>query len=176
MNTVFAEQFAVRSGFVPISMATGANTGDWVSMANYNRITFLFFKAVGTAGQDPTITLLQAKTNAGGSSKALNITRVDKQQGTLLTAVDAWTTSTSASPATNDTFSTNTWTNSDLAEQQAIVLIDIQGEQLDSDGGFYFVNASVADVGTNSQIGGMLYILGEPRYGGPPSQTPGVES
>jgi hypothetical protein len=37
-------------------------------------------QGAGTAGDDPTITVSQAKTVAGGSAKALGFTRVDKKQ------------------------------------------------------------------------------------------------
>lgn len=164
MNRHFVEKAQLAAGFVPVNMATGANNSDWVSLKNYGRCAIIFFKGIGTAGQDPTITLLQATSVAGAGSKALNITRVDKKQGTDLTTIGTFTTSTSGSPASNDTFATNTWTNSDLAEQQGIVVIDVKAEDLDIDNGFDVIRANVADVGTNSQIGGILYVLHEPRY------------
>jgi hypothetical protein len=155
-------QFA--SGFVPVNLATAANTGDWFSLANYGRIAFLFHKGAGTAGEDPVITIQQATAAAGTGAKALNVTRVDTKQGADLAAIGTFTVSTSASPATNDTFSTNTWTNSTLAEEQAIVVIEFRAQDLDVNNGFYFVQASIADVGTNSQIGSLQAILYEPRY------------
>jgi len=164
MNQHFVEKNQIAEGFLPINMAAGANAGDWVSLKNFGRCAIVIFKGVGTAGQDPTVTLLQAKTVSGGSSKPLTISRVDKKQAaTNLQAVGSFTKSTPGSPATNDTFSTNTWTNSDLAEQAAIVVIDVMAEDLDTDNGFDCIQASIADVGTNSQIGGLLYFLHEPR-------------
>lgn len=168
MNEVFAETHQVCQGFLPVDLRTAANSGDWVSMKNWGRLTIIFYKGVGTAGDDPTLTLKQATDVTGAGNKALAITRVDKKQAaTNLLAVGVNTVSTSASPASNDTFNTanGTWTNSDLAEQAAIVQIDVKAEELDADGSFDCVQLSVGDVGTNAQLGGMLYILSEPRYG-----------
>lgn len=165
MNQHFVEKNQIAQGFLPVLMNSGANAGDWVSLKNYGRVAIVFFKAVGTGGDDPVITLEQATDVSAGGAKALNITRVDKKQAaTNLLAVGTFTKSTSDSPASNDTFSTNTWTNSDLAEQAAIVVIDVKAEDLDIDGGFDCIRASIADVGTNAQLGCLLYILHEPRY------------
>lgn len=163
-NQHAAEQFNFAQGFLPVAMNTAANTADVVSLKGYGGCLVIIYKAVGTAGDDPTVTLLQGTDVAFGTNKALNITRVDKKQAASnLLAVGTYTKSTSSSPASNDTFSTNTWTNSDLAEQAAIVLIDIKPEMLDIDGGYDCVRVSVGDVGTNAQLGCVLYMLYDPR-------------
>jgi hypothetical protein len=163
-NQHAAEQFNFAQGFLPVAMNTAANTADVVSLKGYGGCLIVFFKAVGTAGDDPTITLLQGTDVAFATNKALNITRVDKKQAaTNLLAVGTYTKSTSDSPASHDTFSTNTWTNSDLAEQAAIVLIDIKAEMLDANNGYDCIRASIGDVGTNAQLGCMLYMLYDPR-------------
>lgn len=167
MNQHFAEQYNVCQGFLPVAMNTAANSGDWVSMRDYGRCTIIVFKAVGTAGDDPTIAIKQATAVAGTSSKALTLTTVYKKQAaTNLLAVGTYTKTTSDSSASNDTFvaASGTWTNSDLAEQAAIIVIDIKAEDLDSDNGFDCVQVSIADVGTNAQLGCALYLLGEPRF------------
>lgn len=152
-------------GFLPVAMNTAANAGDAISLKNYDGCLIIFFKALGTASQDPTITLEQGTDVAFGTNKALNITRVDKKQAaTNLLAVGTYTKSTTASPATNDTFSTNTWTNSTLAEEAAIVLIDVKSADLDTDNGYDCIRASIADVGTNAQLGALLYMTYGARY------------
>jgi hypothetical protein len=163
-NQHAAEQFNFCQGFLPVAMNTAANTADVVSLKGYNKCLIIFYKAVGTAGDDPTITLLQGTDVAFGTNKALNITRVDKKQAaTNLLSTGTYTLSTSASAASHDTFSTNTWTNTDLAEQAAIVLIDIAVSDLDIDGGYDCIRMSVGDVGTNAQLGCALYMLYEPK-------------
>lgn len=164
MNRTLTEKLQIAQGYLPVAMNTASNAGDWVSLKNYFRCAVVFFKAVGTAGDDPVITLEQATAVAGTGAKALNITRVDKKQAaTNLLAVGTFTKSTAASPASHDTFSTNTWTNSDLAEQAAIVVIDIDATDLDIANGFTCIRATVGDVGTNAQLGAMLYLLHDPK-------------
>ncbi len=169
VNLHFLEKNQVVSAFVPVAMNAGAPSVDWVSLKDYGRCAILIFKAIGTAGDDPTITLLQAKTVAGGSSKALNITRVDKKQAaTNLLATGTFATSTSDVPLSHDTFATNTWTNSDLAEQPALIVIDVKADDLDEDNGFDCVSFTIADVGTNAQLGCGMFILHEPKYSSAP--------
>jgi hypothetical protein len=166
-NTHAAEQFQICQGFLPVAMNTALNTADVVSLKGYNSCLIVFYKAVGTPGDDPVITLLQGTDVAFATNKALNITRIDKKQAaTNLLAVGTYTKSTAADNVTatsHDTFSTNTWTNSDLAEQAAIVLIDVKATDLDVANGYDCIRASVADVGTNAQLGSMLYILYDPK-------------
>lgn len=169
VNQHFVEKNQVVSAFLPVAMNAGAPSIDWVSLKDYGRCAIVLFKAIGTNGEDPTITLLQASKVDGTGSKALNITRVDKKQAaTNLLAVGTFTTSTSGSPATHDTFSTNTWTNSDLAEQAAVVIIDVKAEDLDIDNGFDCLSFTIADVGTNAQLGCAMFILHEPKYSAVP--------
>lgn len=169
LNQHFVEKNQVVSGFLPVAMNAGAPSVDYVSMKDYGRCAIIFFKAIGTNGDDPTITLLQATAVAGTGAKALNITRVDKKQAASnLLATGIFATSTPGSPATHDTFLTNTWTNSDLAEQAAVVIIDVKAEDLDIDNGFDCITVTIADVGTNAQLGCLLFVLHEPKYAAVP--------
>lgn len=165
MNMRFLEQIQVLSGFVPVAMNTNPGPiANWISLQDYGRVAFVFFKAIGTAGDDPTLTLLQATDTTGATNKALNINQVDKKQGAAVNAIGQFTTSTPAAPANHDTFSADTWTNSDLAEQQAIVVIEVRAEDLDIDGGFTSVKLNAGDVGTNAQLGCILAFASEPKY------------
>lgn len=157
-NVDFAEQVQVVSGFVPVNMATAANDGDWVSMKGYERCSIVFFKAAGTAGDDPTITLEQATAVAGTGAK--NLVAIDKvyvKQDTALTTVGTFTVTTQTAAAT--------YTDATSAEDQAIWVIDVQAEDLDRDNDFDCIRARVADVGTNAQIGCVLYLMWPARYG-----------
>ena len=156
MNKNIVEKMQICTGFVPVDMQTGANNGDWVSMKNYGRCAIVVFKAAGTAGDDPTVTVKQANDVSGTNAKALNFTRVDSKEGTL-TSIGQFTTTTQAAG--------NTYTNDTLAEKQAIIVIDIKAEDLDADNDFDCVQVSIADTGTNAQLGCALYLLHEPRYG-----------
>lgn len=166
-NKHILEKGQFVSGIIPVALNTNpGSVSDYVSMKGYGRCTIIFFKGVGTNGDDPIISLKQATKVDGTGVKALPFTRVDKKQAaTNLLSTGTFTTSTSASPASNDTFNTTngTWTNSDLAEQAALVVIDVKAEDLDIDGGFDCISALVADVGTNAQLGCLMYYLHEPR-------------
>jgi hypothetical protein len=157
-NIDFAEQVQVVSGFIPVNMATAANNGDYISMKGYERCTVLFFKAVGTAGDDPTITLDQATAVAGTGTKTLAvIDKVYTKQGADLTAVGINTVVTQAAAAT--------YTDATSAELAAIWQFDVLASDLDVDNGFDCFRAVVGDVGTNAQLGCLLYLLWPPRYG-----------
>jgi len=155
MNQHFLEKVQIASGFVPVDLQTGANAGDWVNMENYGRCAVVFFAAVGTAGDDPTLTLLQATDVAGTGSKAVTFTRVDHKQGADLEAVGQFTEVSQTAA--------NTYTDATSAEILKIWVVDIMAEDLDIDGGFSCLNAAVADVGLNAQLGCMLYMLHDPR-------------
>lgn len=155
MNQHFLEKNQVVAGFVPLALTT-ARTGDYVSLKNYGRCAVVFFAAAGTAGDDPTITLTQAKDVSGTSAKALNFTRIDVKQGSDLTTIGQFTTISQAAG--------NTYTEATSAEAQKIWVLDVLAEDLDVDNGFDCIRAAISDVGTNAQLGCMLYFLHEPRY------------
>jgi hypothetical protein len=157
MNQHFLEKVQPAPGFVPVNMATGANTGKRFDMKNYGRCAIILFKGAGNAAEDPTITVYQHNAASAGQSKALNFTEVRHKIGTLA-SVGEFTTETQAAG--------NTFTKSTLGDGQAIVVIDIKAEDLDVDGGYEWISADVADVGTNSQVGCILYCPHEPRFGG----------
>ena len=156
-NARFGELVNVMAGFGPVDMAAGANDGDWVGLANYERIAVLLFKAAGTAGQDVTITLQQATDNAGTGAKDLAcIDTVYRKQGTL-TSIGQWTVDEQTAAAS--------WTNDTNAEQAMIALFDVRRRDLDIDNDFDYIRARVADVGAGAQLGAMLYFGLQPLYG-----------
>jgi hypothetical protein len=151
------ENAQIIPAFLPVNLATAANTGDWVSLANYNHVAIVFIKGPGAAGEDPTITIAQASDAAGSDTKALTFTVVHKKQAaTILTATGTFTRVTQTAAAT--------FTHTDLGEAAAVIVIEFDAEELDAANGFKFIQASVDDVGSTSQIGTVLYILTEPRF------------
>ena len=159
------EQMQIVGAFRPVDMQTGANTGDWVGLKDYKHVAVVFWGAIGTAGDDPVLTIKQASDNAGTGAKALNINSAKafkKQAATDLTAVGSW------SSASADV-STNTLTNLTAAEQEELWVVEFDADELDVDNGFAYVQASVADVGGNAQLGACLYLLSEPRYPAQPT-------
>lgn len=157
------ENTQICAGFVPVNMATANNTGDWISMKNWGHLAIVIFKGAGAAAEPLTVTVSQATAVAGTNSKALNFTDLYTKAGADIFAIGTWTRVTQSA---GNTWAAGSGANGDY---QAIYLIEIDAEDLDVGGGFDCVQASIADVGTTSQVGGILYILTEPRVSNPAS-------
>ena len=157
---LLAEELQVAAAFVPVSLATAANDGDWVSLKNYGHVTIVFYGAAGAATEPATITVEQAQNVAGTNAKALDFTVVHKKHDADLQTVGQFTKVTQAAA---NTYPLGTTTG----DKQALILIDFNTEDLDVEGGFDCIRGRVADVGTTAQIGAMLYILSNPRYAPP---------
>lgn len=155
------EQGQLVAGFVPVDMSAAANTGDWVSLKHYSHVAIVLFKAAGTAGQDPTLTIQQATAVAGTNAKALNFTTIHVKQGADLAAIGTFTKVTQAAA--------NTYTSDTSAEEQAIWVVEFDAPDLDVANGFDCIQAAVADVGAASQVGALFYLLTKPRFTPPPS-------
>ncbi len=150
-----------------VDLSDGANTGDWVSLANHNHCAVVLISGVGTAGNDITLTIEQATNAAGDDNKALNLVtspvKVWKKQAvTSLASVAVWTDAASGVTA-------NAWTDAASAEQSLILVVEFDAADLDADGGFEFLQAS-ADAATGAEPGWIGYILSEPRYARAPDK------
>jgi len=139
LNNLFVEAAQVVVAFPPVDTQSGANNGDWVSMKNFDRLTVLFIKAAGVAGDDPVLTMKQATDVSGSGAKALNFTRVDSKVG-VQTGIGSFTTNTQAAG--------NTYTDTVSAEAQGLFAIEIQASDLDVSNGFDCVQFSVPDTGS----------------------------
>lgn len=153
-NMSLLEYVQIVSGFAPKTLTT-ARTADVVSLKNYRRCLVVFHKGIGTASDDPTLTILQGTDVAFGTSKALNFTTIYvKQDPTSLGDVGQWTKVTQSAG--------NTYTDTTSAEQEVIWAIDFKAEDLDCANGYDCIRASVSDVGTNAQYGAVEYLLYDP--------------
>jgi hypothetical protein len=160
-NTLALERMQIAAAIAPQALTT-ARTGYVASFKNYRRILVVFFKGIGTAGDDPTITLLQGTDIAFGTSKAINFTKVwTKMDLTKLSDVGQWTETTQSAA--------NTYTDATSAEQMAIWAIEVKAEDLDVDNGYDCIRASISDVGTNAQYGCVFYIGLDPLYPASPA-------
>jgi hypothetical protein len=159
LNNLLVEEMQIVSAIPPIDLSAAANNGDWVSMKGYDRCTIVFFKAAGTAGDDPTLTLRQAQDVSGTGAKALNFTRVDYKRGAQ-TGVGQFTTASQAAG--------NTYVDDASAEAQGLFCIEVKSEDLDVNNGFDCVQFQVPDVGANAQLGCALYLLRGARFGSVP--------
>ena len=146
----------IAEGVPTVDLQTAANNGDYISLQNVDRVMVVFTSGVGTAGDDPTLTIQQATTNAGGNVKALTFTSIfRKQAATSLAAVTEWTETTQSAA--------NTYTNATAAEQSIIWVVEFAAEDLDVANGFDHIRATVADIGSNAQPGSLQYIF-RPMY------------
>jgi hypothetical protein len=153
-NNSILEYMQICEGVLPLALTT-ARTGRVVSLKNYRRCLVALYKGIGTAGDDPTVTLLQGTDIAFGTNKALNFTKIYvKQDLTKLSDVGQWTKVTQAAG--------NTYTDLTSAEQAAIWAIDVKQEDLDIANNYDCIRASVSDVGTNAQLGCVLYFPYDP--------------
>lgn len=151
-NVNLLEECQIVPAWHPVSTATGAITGDAVSFKNYRRCLFVFTKAIGTNGQDPTITVAQATDVAFGTTKALTFTTLYvKEDPTALADVGQWTKVTQAAAAT--------YTHTDAAEKAVVWAIDFKAEDLDIANDYDCLRVTIADTGTNAQLCAGHYIM-----------------
>jgi hypothetical protein len=150
------ENCQIVPAFLPVDLGAAAPTSDWVSLAKYRKCQIKFVADAGLAGEDVTLTLLQATDTTGGTSKALNFTRYWTKQDTVLTATGTFTAGTQTAA--------NTLTSATSGETAQVWVIEIDASDLDADGGYTAIQCSVGDVGSASQKYGYLeYVLYEPR-------------
>jgi hypothetical protein len=158
LNNLFVEEAQIVMAIVPVDSQTGANTGDYVSLKNYERCTIVIIKAAGVAGDDPVITVTQAQDVSGTGVKALNITRVDSKVGAQ-TGIGTFTTNTQAAGAT--------YTDLVSAEAQGIFCVEFQGSDLDVANGFDCLKVSIPDTGAaGAQLLTAIYILRGGKFNG----------
>lgn len=154
------ELLQVAEGFVPVNMATATNPGDFVSMKNFGQLHFLLFAGPGSASEPITFRAEQATTVSGGSVKALDFSVIYvKSAATNLQGTGTFTKVTRTA--------TNTYSPATDGSKATIALITINAEDLDVNNGFDCVRGQVDKPGTVSAIGGLLYLLGNPRISPP---------
>lgn len=152
------EQADIVPIFQPANLSAGAQAGDWVSMAGYDRATIVFMKARGAEGEDPTLTLEQAQDADSTGAKALAIPELYAKGGLGLTLTEDFT---KFAPSTE-----NTWTHGNFAEWDWCIVIEISAEQLDRDHGFNHIRLSASDPGNTAQWACGIAIMTGARYGG----------
>jgi hypothetical protein len=140
-------------GAAPVDLSTAAVTGKRVALKGCGGLTILVIKAAGTAGDDPTVTLKQHTANTGGTTS--NLAVIDHyylKDAATLAGTEAWTKVTQTAAATIvDPGGAGT-----SAEHQQIIAIEVDAAQLSD--GYTHVSLDVADVGTNAQLGAILYL------------------
>jgi len=155
----------IVEGFPAVDLSDGANSGDYISLKNAQRVAIVFVSGVGTAGDDPTLKLQQATDVSGTGVKNLNFENIYvKQAATSLASTTAWTHATQTAD--------EEYTDDEAAEQALIWVVEIDPNDLDVENGFDCLRATVADVGNNAQPGYLFYLV-QPKFRGDPANRPG---
>jgi hypothetical protein len=147
-------QFDLSVGITPVDSQTGAMTGKRVSMRNATGLSIVVFKAVGTANDDPALTLKQHTASSSGTSA--NLATIDHhylKQGVAvaLAGTETWTKVTQAAAATLTL-------NATSAESGLIAVIPVNANSLSD--GYAYVSLDIADTGSaGAQLISVLYIL-----------------
>ena len=156
LNARLVEEAQIVAAIIPVDSQGGANTGDYVSLKNFERCSIIVFKAAGVAGDDPVITVTQAQDVAGTGVKELNFTRIDAKVGAQ-TGIGQFTTVAQTAG--------NTYTDAVSAEAQALFVIEFQAEDLDVNNGFDCLKVAVPDTGSGgAQLLCALYVLRGAKY------------
>lgn len=165
MNASF---FEAGYDIIPDVINIDANsdvTGDWVSLGNYDRAYLLLIKPAGTAGDDLSIVINQATSNAGAGSKALKFYKLWYKVGTM-TSQNTWTHVDLGSTGSDDLdlVSVN---GVDIASDTnpAVVVVEVMADSLDVNEGFRFIQAFYEgdDIG-NALLINSHWILSGSKY------------
>ena len=140
VNHEFGEVASIQMGLLQGTQLDAAgNGGLWVSLRDYYKAVVLIETSGGTASDDLVISVNQATSNAGAGSKALScVQRWRMMQAAALnqSAGGVYTLNTQSLGSS--------FTATGSAGQQSLVVFEINAHSLDATGGYYFVQASIA--------------------------------
>lgn len=141
-----------QCGFIPVNMASGANTGKRIKCDDCESVLVVLFKDAGSAAEAPTITLQEHNAASSGTSANLAcITKAFIKSEATLDGDESWVVVNQAAAAT---FTSATY----FTQLQAICVIEVPVSAMNVTDGYYWLSADVADVGNGAQIGGLMYI------------------
>jgi hypothetical protein len=144
----------IVNGIVPKADAFAtAGTTDFISLANYRRLTFVIHTGNATGGTaDGVITVLASASAAGSSTTALTFRyRVSASS----TTVDTWGALTTATASGV----------SMTAGDNYIYTVEVLADEVEAEAaGKYFVACKVTEVTNDPIDAAVLCILSEPRY------------
>ena len=156
LNARLDEQVALIQGAQDLILTTTVGDTKYVSMKGYRKCCIIIDIADGTAVTGSTITLKQATAVAGTGEKALTFTR-------MLANIDMATSQVMTETAVvSSTFTTDT-----TASKNKRYIIDVDGDSLDSAGGFDCIRVDGTGHATTASRGvPVIYILYGTRYSG----------
>lgn len=159
MNNKLIECLKIVPAIVPIDTTGAAANGDWCSLKNWRRCIISIAQGAW-AGGTPAVTLEQATTAAGGSSKALDL---EEYWSHVALTSDTLTRTAVTSDTFNLTATANTHTQ-----------IEIHAQDLDHENSFTFFRVAIASPGANADLIHITYVFGDPVFTGKPTTLPTV--
>lgn len=138
--------------------SNAARTTDWIGMAGYRSIVFVLHAEEGAADDDIVVKFKQAKTNAGGDSKAIVPRKTYLRSEADLSAAAA----TGAITAADGAAAGITIEGS----QQQILAVEFDASELDDD--FKYLQLTTDAGGAAGKVIGCLALACGPYYAGAP--------
>lgn len=138
-NQQLFEQEDLAESFKAVDLSTGANTGQWISLRDYHRASVMLYRSgsAGNAGDQSTVTIQQATSNAGAGAKALNSYRARYKTDMTGPSGDTWTIADVTSPQ-------NAWQSpAGFGDKATLLAVDLEAQLLDDANGFHWIQASV---------------------------------
>lgn len=165
-NGAISEVSDLVIGAVPVDLQAAALNGLFFNLKNCDGLNAILVAAIGTAGDDPVISLEQAKDASGTDAKSLNIYKVDYKVGAtgFNSTTDLWQ-NVSTIDRDNPVVSYDS-AAVDGAENALVLSTYIRQTDLDIANDFTHVRLNCADVGANAQLGAILYIPSGRAYRG----------
>ncbi len=162
MNTRLLESINLVLAAPPADF-NSAVTVDWISLKNYDGCLVVWLKAVGTAGDDWSLQLVQGTAVAGTGSKALTFKQWYYKAAALISSVSTFTKVTEATATADLDLGTPTDYGHDIL--QAVYVVDVRASDLDVTNGFDCISATFddGDAGSTS-LGSILFIPYGARY------------
>lgn len=149
----FMEEHTLKLVSVPVDMNTAAITGARIGMAKADRIAIILAMGTSTAAV-VDITLKQHNAATAGTSKDLSVANPYYKK---IAAATSFTKVVPTAAAANYVLS------ADLAADSGIVVFEVNGEDLDVDGGFAWISVDIAD-STAAKLLGATYVASSTRF------------
>lgn len=159
-------------GLMPVDLSGGAKSSLYANVRNINgKLAIMALIAAGTAWQNITITLSQAKTSAGGDAKVLNVKEVYfKRGGANFTAANAADRDKFVKSAYSTrevpTVSYVSTTDRVASTNDFLAAIMVNPADLDQANGFTYVRVEFSSPAA-AQLGAAWFIPIDPAYEGP---------
>lgn len=157
-------EFDISIGNAPVDYNTAGATGKRVSLRNATGCTILVVVGAAASGTESLVLTLKQHTASTGGTSA-NLATCDHwyiKAATTLAGTEQWlrvSQSASQTITVSDSLTTtgSATSLSSVATKQALIAIEVGADQLSDT--YAYVSLDVADPGSASRLGAVLYIL-----------------